>query len=202
MRIIAGLAKGRRLAAPPGTDVRPTADRVREALFSSLQPRLPGARVLDLYAGSGALGLEAISRGAAHATLVERDRRTLTVLRANVEAVGLPGVVVLAQDVAAVLAGEVPGAPFDLAFADPPYRTSAGEIDRLLVALLPHLSATATVVVERARRDPAPRWPVGLVAGEPRAYGATTLHRAERAADDPARGSMPTDPRTDPGTGP
>jgi len=187
MRIIAGLAKGRRLAAPPGAQVRPTADRVREALFSSLQPRLPGARVLDLYAGSGALGLEAISRGAAHATLVERDRRTLTVLRANVDAVGLPGVVVLAQDVAAVLAGEVPGAPFDLAFADPPYRTSGAEVDRMLVALLGHLAPRATVVVERPRRVPAPVWPAGLVAGEPRAYGATTLHRAERTAEGPAQ---------------
>ncbi|MGM0618602.1 MAG: RsmD family RNA methyltransferase, partial [Actinomycetota bacterium] len=81
MRIIAGLAKGRRISAPPGEGVRPTGDRVREALFSSLQPLLPGAHVLDLYAGSGALGLEAISRGAAHATLVERDPRTLAVLR-------------------------------------------------------------------------------------------------------------------------
>ena len=183
MRIIAGLAKGRRISAPPGEDVRPTADRVREALFSSLQPLLPGARVLDLYAGSGALGLEAVSRGAAHATLVERDRRTLAVLSANVEAVGLPGVVVLPHDVGAALAGVLPGTPFDLALADPPYRTPAAEIDRLLVALLAHLAPGATVVVERARRDPAPSWPAGLVATEPRAYGATVLHRAEREAD-------------------
>ncbi len=182
MRIIAGLAKGRRIGAPPGQDVRPTADRVREALFSSLQPLLPGARVLDLYAGSGALGLEAVSRGAVHATLVERDRRTLSVLRANVEAVGLPGVEVLAQDVGSALAGVLPGAPFDLVLADPPYRTSDVEIDRLLVAVLAHLAPGATVVVERSRRDPAPAWPAELVAGEPRAYGATVLHRAEHDA--------------------
>jgi 16S rRNA (guanine966-N2)-methyltransferase len=184
MRIIAGLAKGRRIGAPPGEDVRPTADRVREALFSSLQPLLPGARVLDLYAGSGALGLEAVSRGAAHATLVERDRRTLAVLRANVEVVGLPGVVVIAQDVGSALAGVLPGAPFDLVLADPPYRTTADEIGRVLVGVLAHLAPGATVVVERARRDPAPTWPPELVAGEPRAYGATVLHRAERDVDD------------------
>lgn len=186
MRIIAGLAKGRRISAPPGEDVRPTADRVREALFSSLQPLLPGARVLDLYAGSGALGLEAVSRGAAHATLVERDRRTLAVLSANVEAVGLPGVVVLPHDVGAALAGALPGAPFDLVFADPPYRTPAAEIDRLVVTLLAHLAPGATVVVERARRDPAPAWPAGLVAAEPRAYGATVLHRAQHDTEGPA----------------
>lgn len=191
MRIIAGLAKGRRISAPPGQDVRPTADRVREALFSSLQPRLPGARVLDLYAGSGALGLEAVSRGAAHATLVERDRRTLAVLTANVEAVGLPGVVVLAHDVASVLAGTVPGAPFDLVFADPPYQTPGAELDRVLAALLVHLAPGATVVVERARRDAAPVWPAGLVAGEPRAYGATVLHRAEHDTDGPAARTRP-----------
>lgn len=186
MRIIAGLAKGRRISAPPGEGVRPTADRVREALFSSLQPLLPGAHVLDLYAGSGALGLEAISRGAAHATLVERDPRTLAVLRSNVEVVGLPGVVVLQQDVASALAGMLPGAPFDLVFADPPYRTSGPDIDRLLIALVAQLAPDATVVVERARRDPAPVWPPELVASEPRTYGATVLHRAERDTDGPA----------------
>ncbi|MGM0619056.1 MAG: RsmD family RNA methyltransferase, partial [Actinomycetota bacterium] len=135
------------------------------------------------YAGSGALGLEAISRGAAHATLVERDPRTLAVLRANVEAVGLPGVAVLSQDVASALVSALPGAPFDLVFADPPYRTSGTEIDRLLVTLLGQLAPGATVVVERARRDPAPAWPAELVAHEPRAYGATVLHRAERVPD-------------------
>ena len=182
MRIVAGLAKGRRITAPPGDEVRPTADRVREALFSSLQSRLPDARVLDLYAGSGALGLEALSRGAAHATLVERDRRTLAVLRANVEVVGLPGAVVLPVDVASALAGPLPGGPFDLVFADPPYRTSATEVDRMLVALLDHLAPDATVVVERARRDPAPTWPEGLEPVEPRVYGATVLHRADLVA--------------------
>ncbi len=183
MRIIAGLAKGRRISAPPGEGVRPTGDRVREALFSSLQPLLVGAHVLDLYAGSGALGLEAISRGAAHATLVERDPRTLAVLEANVEAVGLPGVVVLPQDVVSALEGVLPGAPFDLVLADPPYRMPGAQVDRLLVALVAQLAPGATVVVERARRAAPPVWPAELVPTEPRAYGATVLHRAERDAD-------------------
>ncbi len=182
MRIVAGLAKGRRISAPPGEEVRPTADRVREALFSSLQTRLPDARVLDLYAGSGALGLEALSRGAAQATLVERDRRTLTVLRANVEVVGLPGAVVLPVDVSTALAGQLPGGPFDLVFADPPYRTSAAEVDRMLAALVDHLAPGAQVVVERARRDAAPTWPPVLQPVEPRVYGATVLHRADLVA--------------------
>jgi 16S rRNA (guanine966-N2)-methyltransferase len=182
MRIVAGLAKGRRISAPPGDEVRPTADRVREALFSSLQTRLLDARVLDLYAGSGALGLEALSRGAAAATLVERDRRTLAVLRANIEVVGLDGAVVLPVDVAAALAGQPPGGPFDLVFADPPYRTSAAEVDRILEALVGHLAPGATVIVERARRDPAPAWPAVLQPTEPRVYGATVLHRADLVA--------------------
>ncbi len=180
MRIIAGAAKGRRLQAPPGEDVRPTADRVREALFSSLQALLPDAHVLDLYAGSGALGLEAASRGAAAVTLVERDARTLRVLRDNVETVASSGVVVIGRPVATALAGELPGAPFDLVVADPPYRTPAAEVDAVLAALLGYLAPGAVVVVERDRRDVAPAWPDGLRPGEPRRYGNTVLHRADR----------------------
>ncbi len=182
MRIIAGRAKGRRIAAPPGSEVRPTGDRVREALFSSLQALLPGARVLDLYAGSGALGLEAASRGAARVTLVERDRRTLEVLGDNIEVVGLSGVEVLAADVAAALAGDPPGAPFDLVLADPPYRLAGSEVDAMLAALAPHLAEGAVVVVERGSREAAPTWPEGYVAEEPRRYGSTVLHRAQRVA--------------------
>jgi len=183
MRIIAGLAKGRRIAAPPGSDVRPTGDRVREALFSSLQALLPGASVLDLYAGSGALGLEAASRGAAHVTLVERDRRTLTVLRDNVEVVGLPEVEVVAGEVTAILAGPpAPGAPFDLVLADPPYLLPDAEVAAMLQAVLPHLAVGATVVVERGSRQGAVRWPAGYAPAEARRYGTTMLHRAQRVA--------------------
>ncbi len=121
MRIVAGSAKGRRLASPAGP-TRPTSDRAREALFNSLTllVDLEGARVLDLYAGTGAVGLEALSRGAAEAVLVESDRGAVEVLRRNIEGVGLPGARVVKRPVAAFLAAP-PGVPFDLVFADPPY---------------------------------------------------------------------------------
>src|SRR5881394_1213907 len=118
MRIIAGEWGGRRLAAPPGRDTRPTSDRVREALFSILGP-LDGARVLDLFAGSGALGLEALSRGAAQATLVERAPAALRALRENVAEV-------VAADARAYLrAAREQGAQYDLVFLDPPYNAAA-----------------------------------------------------------------------------
>ncbi len=188
MRIIAGAAKGRQLVVPKGTELRPTADRVREALFSSLQPVVPGARVLDLFAGSGALGLEALSRGAAAATFVERAGRSLEALRRNVAIVGLADTVVVAGDVRATLAGEVPGAPFDLVLADPPYHEPKAALAEVLEALVVHLAPDATVVVERAARDGAPAWPDRLLAGTPRRYGDTALHRAQLvAAADRAR---------------
>jgi 16S rRNA (guanine966-N2)-methyltransferase len=178
VRIIAGAAKGRRLTAPTGDGTRPTSDRVKEAWFGSLQPLLPGARVLDLYAGSGALGLEALSRGAERVTLVEKDRRALRALRDNVEAVGLPGANVVGRDVRAALTGELDDGPFDLVVADPPYRTSAEEVDAVLAALVRHLGADAVVVLERGRREPAPSWPAELGDAEHRRYGDTVLHRA------------------------
>jgi 16S rRNA (guanine966-N2)-methyltransferase len=184
MRIVAGAAKGRRLQAPKGDDVRPTADRVKEALFSSLQPLLPGARVLDLYAGAGGLGLEALSRGAASVTFVERANAALTALRRNVETVGLPGATVLADEAARTLRGEVPGGPFDLVFADPPYRLPKAQLADLLADLVRHLAPGATVVVERAARDGAPPWPPQLKPGDPRRYGDTALHRASYGQED------------------
>ncbi|MEW6611922.1 MAG: 16S rRNA (guanine(966)-N(2))-methyltransferase RsmD [Pseudomonadota bacterium] len=119
LRIIGGQCRGRRLKTPTGRGVRPTADRVRETLFNWLAPRLPGARVLDLFAGSGALGLEALSRGAREAVLVERDRRHLAVLQENVGLCALPGAVVKAMDALAYLKG--PATSFDIVFLDPPY---------------------------------------------------------------------------------
>lgn len=119
LRIIGGQCRGRRLKTPAGRGVRPTADRVRETLFNWLALRLPGARVLDLFAGSGALGLEALSRGAREAVLVERDLRHLVVLQENVGRCALPGVVVKAMDAMAYLKG--PATPFDIVFLDPPY---------------------------------------------------------------------------------
>src|SRR3954467_3661847 len=134
-RLIAGAAGGRRLTVPPA-GVRPTGDRAREALFNSLGSLLDvdGARVLDLYAGSGALGLEALSRGAAEVVLVESGPRVLPVLRANVAAVDLPGARVVAGSVPTGVAGPAPAA-FDLVLADPPYAVPAEEVLGVLRAL-------------------------------------------------------------------
>jgi 16S rRNA (guanine966-N2)-methyltransferase len=185
MRIIAGAARGRRLVAPAGDTVRPTADRVREALFSSLAPLLPGAVVLDAFAGSGALGLEARSRGAAHVTFVEQDRRALVSLRRNVDTVALGATDVVAGDVMRMAAtGRIAGAPFDLVLLDPPYALTEDELARLLADLEGSLAPDATVVVERAASAPAPRWPSSLRTVSERRYGSTRLHRAERAQGD------------------
>ena len=185
MRIVAGAARGRRLVAPKGEDTRPTADRAKEALFASLQSVLVDARVLDLFAGSGALGLEALSRGAAGVTFVERDRAALQAIATNIAAVGLPGTEVVAQPVARALAQELPGAPFDLVLLDPPYRTPKAEVETVLAALVRHLAPGATVVIERSVRDGAPPWPAELERGDPRRYGDTALHRASLPIDPP-----------------
>ena len=180
-RIIGGVAGGRRLAVPPA-GTRPTSDRVREALFSMLEARdlIAGARVLDLYAGSGALGLEALSRGAASAVLVERDPRACAVLARNVATVGLAGATVRRGAVATVLAGRPD--PMDLVLADPPY---ADPVDPVLGALGPWLADGAVVVLERDRRSPPPAWPDALVPAAPRRYGETSLHVAARVPDGP-----------------
>jgi 16S rRNA (guanine966-N2)-methyltransferase len=184
-RIIAGTAGGRRLAVPPrGT--RPTSDRVREALFSALEhdPGLDGAAVLDLCAGSGALGLEALSRGAGHALLVESDRRAAAVLRRNVADLGLDGAEVRAAPAAAVLGGPAPRR-FDVVLVDPPYEVPDAEVAGWLAAAAAHgwLAADATVVVER-RAGPAFGWPAPLAARRERRYGDTVLHIG-RAAPPP-----------------
>ncbi|MGQ0626133.1 MAG: 16S rRNA (guanine(966)-N(2))-methyltransferase RsmD [Sporichthyaceae bacterium] len=193
-RIIAGAAGGRRLRVPPGRGTRPSADRTREALFSALAARmeLDGAAVLDLYAGSGALGLEALSRGADHALLIESDPRALVVLRANVAVVGLPGAGVLGRPVATVLAEPAPRA-HDLLLADPPYALDAGELAAALCAAAAGswLAPGAVVVLERSSRDPGWCWPRGFVPVADRRYGEATLWYArwghhERAGATPA----------------
>lgn len=174
-RIIAGTHRGRRLVVPPGSGTRPTSDRAREGLFSSLQSLvdLAGARVLDLYAGSGALGLEALSRGAAGVTVVEVDPRALAAIRSNVRELGLDASVVDA-DVGRFLAGEPPpyGSRFGVVLLDPPYET---DVDPVLTALLPWLEEQAVVVVERRTRGVAPTPPAGLVLDRSRRYGEATL---------------------------
>jgi 16S rRNA (guanine966-N2)-methyltransferase len=123
VRIVAGQWRGRTIAAPRGTTVRPTADRVREAWMSILQQEIPEARVLDLFSGSGALGLEALSRGAAHATFVESAAPSLLSLRANIDRLGAGDVCTVHRMDALRFVASLEGAPFDVAFADPPYRT-------------------------------------------------------------------------------
>jgi 16S rRNA (guanine966-N2)-methyltransferase len=179
-RIVAGSARGRRLAVPPGTGTRPTSDRAREALFSTIEAlvvSLAGARFLDLYAGSGAVGLEALSRGADHALLVETDARTAATIRDNVEAVAVKGAVVRAERVERVIAGPVPQAPYDVAFLDPPYDLPDGDLRDVIADLLRAgwLRAGALVVVERPTRGPEWRWPDGVTADRSRRYGEATL---------------------------
>ena len=178
-RIVAGSLGGRRITAPPGRDTRPTSDRVREALFSTLEAmtNLHGARFADLYAGSGAVGLEAASRGAARVLLVEADAKAARVARTNVSVLGLGEVVeVAARRVDAVLATG-PDRAYDVVFADPPYPTSDTEVVQMLAALADRgwLAPDAVVVVERSVRSPEPDWPAGLSDQRGRRYGETML---------------------------
>jgi 16S rRNA (guanine966-N2)-methyltransferase len=176
-RVIAGAAGGRRLKVPP-SGVRPTGDRAREGLFNALGSLLDldGARVLDLYAGSGALGLEALSRGAAEVVFVESGPRVLPVLRANLAAVGLPGGRVIAGSVPTVLAGPAP-ARFDVVLADPPYATAVEEVLGVLRALVAGrwLADGAVVVVERSSREEPWEWPTPLAGLRDRRYGEALL---------------------------
>lgn len=153
-RIIAGLAKGRRLAVPhAGT--RPTSDRAREGLFNTLAATLDleGARVLDLYAGTGAVGLEALSRGAAATVLVESNGKAVEVLRRNVATVGLPGAEVAVSPVNRYLAAE-PDEPFDLIFADPPYDKASTQLLYVAIrAAAGWLARDGVVVLESSSRD-------------------------------------------------
>ena len=181
-RVIAGEAGGRRLAVPEGRETRPTSDRAREGLFAtvtSIAGPLAGARVLDLYAGSGAIGLEALSRGAEHVLLVESGARAAGVIRANIDAIGLPGATVIAGRVDRVLArGPAhPGGRYDLAFADPPYAEPDEEVSRVLRLLtgVGWLASRALVVVERATRSGPVRWPEGFVPDRARRYGEATF---------------------------
>ncbi|MGY1812130.1 16S rRNA (guanine(966)-N(2))-methyltransferase RsmD [Blastococcus sp. SYSU D00820] len=176
-RLISGAARGRPLKVPP-SGVRPTGDRAREGLFNTLGTLLDleGAAVLDLYAGSGALGLEALSRGAAQVVFVENGPRVLPVLKANLAAVGLPGGRVIAGSVPGVVAG-APPARFDLVLADPPYAVPAEQVREVLSALAGGgwLADDAVVVVERSSREEAWEWPTPLEGIRDRRYGEAVL---------------------------
>ncbi len=183
-RIVAGSAGGRTLAVPPqGT--RPTSERVREALFSRLEHLdvVAGARVLDCYAGSGALGLEAASRGAREVVLVEAARVASDVCRRNVATLGLGDRVAVVRDraeryVARPRTGAAPGVLWDLVLLDPPYDLPEAELTTVLGGLVGGLAPHAVVVVERSTRSPAPTWPEGLELLHTRAYGETAVYLA------------------------
>ncbi|PZE73697.1 16S rRNA (guanine(966)-N(2))-methyltransferase RsmD [Curtobacterium sp. MCBD17_019] len=181
-RIIAGAAGSTTLRVPrAGT--RPTSDRVREALFSSLDARglVAGAAVLDLYAGTGALGLEAASRGAVEVVLVDRAAPAAAACRENARSVqrrtgGATHIDVHAQSALGYLRST--GRRFDLVFIDPPYEVNEDEIQAVLAALVPRLGPEALVVVERSTRSPQPTWPDGLQAWSKRTYGDTVAWEA------------------------
>ncbi|MEV5611727.1 16S rRNA (guanine(966)-N(2))-methyltransferase RsmD [Streptomyces sp. NPDC052225] len=179
-RVIAGRAGGRRLAVPPGNGTRPTSDRAREGLFSTWQAllgTLDGARVADLYAGSGAVGLEALSRGAAHALLVEADARAARTIRENIKAVGLPGAEARTGKAEQVVAGAPPADPYDLVFLDPPYAVSDDDLREILLTLRTQgwLTDDALVTVERSTRGGEFRWPDGFEGLRSRRYGEGTF---------------------------
>jgi 16S rRNA (guanine966-N2)-methyltransferase len=177
-RIIGGTAGGRRLRTPRGDRTRPTSDRVREAFFSAVESRMgvwSGLRVLDLYAGSGAIGLEALSRGAAAATAVEHDVRTAQLIRRNAESLGLR-LEVVTRSVRTHLTDHEPS-PYDVVFSDPPYSLATEDVvaDLLVLARRGWLAEDSLVVVERSSRSAPVAWPEGYEPGKVKAYGETSL---------------------------
>lgn len=173
---------GRRLSVPPGNGTRPTSDRAREALFSTWQSLLGGGpldgeRVLDLYGGSGAVGLEALSRGAGHALLVEADARAVRTIRENVKSLGLPGAEVRAGKAEQIVRGPAPATPYDLVFLDPPYVVPDDDLREILLTLASGgwLADEALVTVERSTRGGGFPWPDGFEALRSRRYGEGTF---------------------------
>lgn len=196
-RIIAGYAGSLTLKVP-SAGTRPTSDRVREAIFSSLQARdlIDGARVLDLYAGSGALGLEAASRGAAEVLLVERSHAAVQVCKANARLVeqraprgASPSIRVSGKPVQSYLTSTP--SQWDLVFIDPPYELGGVELDHVLAALVPRLAADAVVVLERSSRTPVPAWPAGLELERRSDYGETAIFWLAATGDASGVGEAP-----------
>jgi 16S rRNA (guanine966-N2)-methyltransferase len=173
VRVVAGAYRGRRIDAPSGRSTRPTSDRVREALFSILAGAVDGAHVLDLFAGSGALGIEALSRGAADVVFVDSDRRAVATVHRNLEAVGVDAPV-HRRDAFEWLAGAE--GSFDLVFADPPYSSASRAGERLSELLPPLLTETSLTVTESDKRDPLL---LTLPLADERTYGDTriAIHR-------------------------
>lgn len=184
-RIIAGAAGGLRLQSVPGRDTRPTTDRVKESLFARLEAwgMLRDARVLDLFAGSGALGCEAASRGAAAVTLVERHAGAARVCRANAatvhRALGREDVVTVRHGAVGGYLADPAEGPWDLVLADPPYPLPEAELAAVLAPLAGRLREGGVLVVERSTRSPEPGWPAGLRRFEQKRHGETTVWFAE-----------------------
>lgn len=172
MRVIAGTYRGRTLEAPPGAATRPTSDRVREALFSILGPRVDGARVLDLFAGSGALGLEALSRGAAQVAFVDDAAAAIRAVKANVATLGAQARIRRDDALRFLGAASVEGAQYDLVFLDPPYRLAERLAQPLSEALPAVLALGAVAVAESDRRAPLA---LDLPLHDERCYGDTLI---------------------------
>jgi 16S rRNA (guanine966-N2)-methyltransferase len=179
MRVVAGRLGGRTLRAVPGSATRPTSDRVREALFSILGERVRDAAVLDLFAGTGALAIEALSRGASSAVLVEQAPRAVAVIRANLEALDLDRVATVRRTKVETYLRAHGDGPFDLVFLDPPYAMPVGTLAGLLARLgKGALALGAVVVLETSSRAEPPPWPDPMRPQPPRRYGDTALHLA------------------------
>lgn len=187
-RIIAGVAGGITLFSVPGTATRPTTDRVKEALFSRLDAYdvLSGAKVLDLFAGSGSLGVESVSRGAASVELVESADKAAAVSRTNADLVnrvlGHPAVKVHHSKVETFLTRASPSDLWDLVLMDPPYPLDDDALVTILKSIVSHLAEGAVVVLERSSRSPEPDWPAGLERFADKKYGETRLWFAEPTA--------------------
>jgi 16S rRNA (guanine966-N2)-methyltransferase len=183
-RIIAGAAGGRTIAVPT-SGTRPTSDRVREAIFSRVESwaTIAGSRVLDLFAGSGALGLEAASRGATRVDLVDNSDKAAAAMTANIATLQptVPSCEMRAHRVSVAAYLESSIAEWDIAFIDPPYDDPNSLLERTLELLLPRLSAEALIAIERATRDAEPSWPAGYDVLTPKSYGETTVYWLSRA---------------------
>jgi len=174
MRIVGGMASGRKIEAPPGEATRPTSERVREALFNSLAKEVQGARVLDLYGGSGALSLEALSWGAQSAVICEPRAVAVKVIRRNAEVLGMQGrirlLAITAEQALARLRAE--RTPFDLALCDPPWQL--GMSRQALEGLQRVLVPGATIVIEHVSTEEGPTI-LGASLTRSRRYGRTSL---------------------------
>ena len=180
MRVIAGVHRGRRLVAPDTPDTRPVTDRAKESIFSSIAALVPGAVVLDLYAGAGSFGVEALSRGAAEAVFVESGRKALAALQTNLDALGFEDVTVVrgrVEDHVATRHG-----PFDLVFCDPPWALPASDLTRVLESVCPSLAPGGVVVLTRRASDELPE-PAGLAIADERRHGDTRIIRYTMESD-------------------